>query len=213
MPGRRTSPPAQPLGRADQGDPEQHGEGAARGGTEQPLVHRVADQEDAGEHQGAGAEPDTPARGEQRLDVAGPAGGGRRDRDVGRLRGYRCRLGYRPRHGLRRSDVGNRCRPCLNRRRGRLRGGQRCDGAAQSGDLGTCRQCFEKADDSEEPAADQDQHQQNRELFHPQGPRCEQRQCTMSVADGCATCVIRARLANPLASGSGCRSDSNRPVR
>ena len=39
------------------------------GRAEQALIHRVADQEDAGEHQRGGAEPDAPARRQQRLDV------------------------------------------------------------------------------------------------------------------------------------------------
>jgi hypothetical protein len=61
--------PSQPFGRGDQGAAEQRGQYAARCGAEQALVNRVTDQEDTREHQGAGAQPDAPARREQRLDV------------------------------------------------------------------------------------------------------------------------------------------------
>ena len=60
-----------------------------------------------------------------------------------------------------------------------LAGGQRFDATAKCGDLGARRQRLEEADDTQEPAGDQDQHEQNRELFHVQGSRCDSRQCAM----------------------------------
>ena len=65
----------QPLGAGDQGDPGQDGDAAAGGGVEQALFGGVAHQEDAGEQQRRGAEPDAPAHGEQGLKVARRFGG------------------------------------------------------------------------------------------------------------------------------------------
>ncbi len=80
--------PSQPFGRSDQRDAEQRGQDAAWSRTEQALVDRVTDQEDAREHQGGGAQPDAPARREQRLDVGTLRGSDR----LGHLRGRLGRL-------------------------------------------------------------------------------------------------------------------------
>ena len=171
MPGSQDLAPAQPFGRDDQSGAEQRGQHAARGGTEQPLVHRVAHQEDPGEHQRGGAEPDAPAGREQRLDVGTRGDGGirlgRGRRCFDRLGGDRRRLRFGLLDHLRRWDERDRRWQRLGGGHRRvLAGGQRFDAAAKCGDLGARRQRLEEADDAQEPAGDQDQYEQDCELFH-----------------------------------------------
>jgi hypothetical protein len=87
--------PAEPLGADDQCRAQQGRQHAARRGSEQALVHRVAHQEYPGHQQRGRAEPHAPACGQQRLDVR-PARGRRGGGD-----GFGRRLGLGYWHGFR----------------------------------------------------------------------------------------------------------------